>query len=91
MASKRDQKNLSVLFGHYCDKITFMKSSKEQLINDIQNLLNRYEGLKPTHIDPKLLQFMDETTLRNIIDSLLRQQEKTNESNQEWLEQFKKY
>lgn len=68
-----------------------MKSSKQQLINDIQNLLNRYDGLKPTHIDPGLLEFMDETTLRNIIDSLLRQQEKTNESNQEWLEQFKKY
>lgn len=75
----------------YFDKLSFMNSSKEQLINDIENLLNRYEGLKPTHIDPKLLQFMDETTLKHIIDSILRQQEKTNESNLEWLEQFKKH
>jgi len=66
-------------------------SAKNQLIMDIENILNRYEGIKPTHIDPKLLQFMDEGTLRTIIDSLLRQQEKTNESNVEWLEQFKKY
>jgi len=66
-------------------------STKEQLICDIENLLNRYEGINPTHIDPKLLQFMDESTLMHIIDSLLRQQEKVNESNREWLEQFKKY
>ncbi|MEW5832915.1 MAG: hypothetical protein AB1763_08760 [Campylobacterota bacterium] len=68
-----------------------MDTRKEQLITDIENLLNRYEGIKPTHIDPKLLRFMDETTLLHIIDSLLRQQEKTNETNIEWLEQFKKY
>lgn len=71
--------------------IVCMKSTKENLINDIQNLLNRYDGIKPTHIDPNLLQFMDESTLRSIIDSLLRQQERTNESNIEWLEQFKKH
>ncbi len=68
-----------------------MESTKEQLISDIENLLNRYEGLKPTHIDPSLLQFLDRSTLLNIIDSILRQQEKTNESNIEWLEQFKQY
>jgi hypothetical protein len=66
-------------------------STKEQLINDIEKLLNRYDGLTATHIDPALLQFMDEATLRSIIDSLLRQQETVNESNVEWLEQFKKY
>ncbi len=68
-----------------------MESTNEQLISDIENLLNRYEGVKPTHIDPALLQFMDRSTLLSIIDSLLRQQEKTNESNLEWLEQFKQY
>lgn len=68
-----------------------MESSNEQLIADIENLLNRYEGLPPTHIDPKMLAFMDRSTLLGIIDSLLRQQEKTNESNVDWLEQFKKY
>ncbi len=67
-----------------------MNTTKEQLIRDIEQLLNRYEGLRPTHIDPKLLHFMDEATLRHIIDSVLRQQEKTNETNLEWLEQFKK-
>lgn len=68
-----------------------MESTKEQLIIDIENLLNRYEGVKPTHIDPALLQFLDRNTLLSIIDSILRQQEKTNESNIEWLEQFKQY
>jgi hypothetical protein len=68
-----------------------MESTKEQLISDIENLLNRYDGVKQTHIDPALLQFMDRQTLLNIISSILRQQEKTNESNVEWLEQFKQY
>ncbi|AFV97403.1 MULTISPECIES: hypothetical protein [unclassified Sulfuricurvum] len=68
-----------------------MESTKEQLIIDIENLLNRYDGLKPTHIDPALLQFLDRQTLLSIIGSILRQQEKTNESNIEWLEQFKKH
>ncbi|MDD2780545.1 hypothetical protein [Sulfuricurvum sp.] len=68
-----------------------MESTKEQLILDIEKLLNRYDGLNPTHIDPALLQFMDRKTLLSIIDSILRQQEKTNESNIEWLEQFKKH
>lgn len=67
-----------------------MESTKEQLILDIENLLNRYGELEPTHIDPKLLHFMDRSTLLSIIDSILRQQEKTNESNLEWLQQFKK-
>lgn len=68
-----------------------MDTTKEQLIADIENLLNRYEGLNPTRIDPALLAFMDRDTLLHIIDSLLRQQETTNESNIEWLEQFKHY
>jgi hypothetical protein len=68
-----------------------MESTKEQLISDIENLLNRYEGVKQTHIDPALLQFMDKQTLLSIINSILRQQENTNESNLEWLEQFKQY
>ena len=68
-----------------------MESTNEQLIADIENLLNRYEGVGTTHINPDLLQFMDRQTLLSIIDSILRQQEKTNESNLEWLEQFKQY
>lgn len=68
-----------------------MKSTKQQLINDIQNLLNRYEGLSPTTINPALLEFMDRDTLLGIISSLLKQQENTNEDNLEWLEQFKQY
>jgi len=66
-----------------------MESTKEQLINDIQNLLNRYEGLSPTSINPSLLEFMDRDTLLSIIDSLLKQQENTNQDNIEWLQQFK--
>lgn len=68
-----------------------MESTKQQLINDIQNLLNRYEGLFPTAINPALLEFMDRDTLLSIISSLLKQQENTNQDNLEWLEQFKQY
>lgn len=68
-----------------------MESTKQQLINDIQNLLNRYEGLSPTTINPALLEFMDRDTLLGIISSLLKQQENTNQDNIEWLEQFKQY
>jgi hypothetical protein len=68
-----------------------MESTKEQLINDIQNLLNRYEGLSPTTINPALLEFMDRATLLQIISSILKQQENTNKDNLEWLEQFKQY
>lgn len=64
---------------------------KEQLINDIQNLLNSYEGIHKTSINPALLEFMDEDTLISIIDSLLNQKEASKESDIEWLEQFKKH
>ena len=62
---------------------------KEQLIQDIQNLLNSYEGINPTSINPDLLNFMDEKTLISIIDSLLTQKEKNSVSETKWLEQFK--
>lgn len=69
-----------------------MGSSKEALIHDIETLLNSYEGeTPPTIINPSLLAFMDEETLKSIIDSLLRQKETVNEDSIEWLEQFKKY
>ncbi len=64
---------------------------KDQLINDIQNLLNTYDGLAPTSINPDLLNFMDEDTLINIIDSLLSQKESSKETDTQWLEKFKKY
>ncbi len=66
-------------------------SKKKQLIEDIQNLLNTYNGLNPTSINPNLLEFMDENTLISIIDSLLTQKEDAKESDVEWLEKFKKY
>lgn len=69
-----------------------MSSSKEKLIHDIETLLNSYEDdVPPTVINPALLEFMDEETLKSIIDSLLRQKETVNEDSIEWLEQFKKY
>ena len=64
---------------------------KEQLIADIQNLLNTYEGIHKTSINPNLLEFMDENTLVSIIDSLLSQKEDAKESDLEWLEKFKKH
>ncbi len=68
-----------------------MSDTKKALLADIEKLLNAYEGQKPTSIDPALLSFMDEQTLRSIIASLLAQKEKAVEDNLEWLEQFKKY
>ncbi len=66
-----------------------MNTRKEQLIEDIQNLLNNYEGIRPTFINPDLLEFMDEDTLIQIIDSLLNQKEDNKEADTEWLEKFK--
>ena len=62
---------------------------KEQLITDIENLLNSYDGIRPTTINPDLLKFMDEETLVSIIDSLLNQKEQNSKSDLKWLEQFK--
>jgi len=66
-------------------------SSKKQLIEDIQNLLNTYNGLNPTTINPDLLEFMDEKTLISIVDSLLTQKEDSKDTDIEWLEKFKKH
>ncbi len=66
-------------------------SRKEQLIKDIQNLLNTYDGIHNTSINPNLLEFMDEDTLLSIIDSLLTQKEDLKEADSEWLDKFKKY
>ncbi len=68
-----------------------MNSSKKQLIEDIQNLLNAYDDENSTNINPDLLEFMDRKTLLSIINSLLDQKEKSKESDKEWLEKFKKY
>ena len=66
-------------------------NNKEQLIQDIQNLLNSYNGIKKTDINPSLLEFIDEDTLKNIISDLLYQKEQEKDVDLEWLEQFKKY
>ena len=68
-----------------------MNSTKQQLIEDIQNLLNSYDNDNSTAINPNLLEFMDENTLISIIDSLLNQKEESKETDTKWLEQFKKY
>ncbi|WP_455756076.1 hypothetical protein [Sulfurimonas sp.] len=67
-----------------------MEERKNKLINDIQQLLNTYDGVSPTSINPDLLEFMDEKTLINIIESLLTQKEDAKESDLQWLETFKK-
>ncbi len=64
-------------------------STKAELIKDIQNLLNTYDGVGKTDINPNLLEFMDQVTLLSIIDSLLTQKEDAKESDLEWLEKFK--
>jgi hypothetical protein len=64
-------------------------TNKEKLIKDIQNLLNTHEGIHQTDINPALLEFMDENTLKSIIDNLLTQKENSLDSNRTWLEKFK--
>ena len=67
-----------------------MDTNKQKLIEDIQNLLNSYDGISPTSINPDLLEFMDEKTLLEIIESLLTQKDENyNNVDTEWLEQFK--
>jgi len=66
-----------------------LMSSKAELIRDIQKLLNSYSDTTTTKINPDLLEFMDEVTLKSIINNILDQQEHVNEDNREWLEQFK--
>ncbi len=66
-----------------------MDTDKNKLINDIQKLLNSYDGICETSINPSLLEFMDKDTLISIIDSLLYQKEEAKESDVQWLKQFK--
>ena len=63
---------------------------KAQLIADIQNLLNSYEDVQKTSMNPNLFEFMDESSLIHIIESLLDQKEHEKESDLQWLEKFKK-
>ena len=67
-----------------------MATRKEILINDIQNLLNTYEHVKTTSINPALLEFLDEDTLVEIISNLLEQKENSKDADEQWLEKFKK-
>lgn len=62
---------------------------KQKLIHDISTLLNSYQGVGETYINPSLLEFMDDDMLKSIIADLLAQKEHLHESNREWLEQFK--
>ncbi len=64
-------------------------SEKEKLIEDIQKLLNSYEGGSITSINPTLLAYMSEKDLKKIIEDLLMQKEALLEENKEWLQQFK--
>ena len=64
---------------------------KDDLIKDIEQLLNSYDNVNSTSINPEMLAFMDEKSLLSIIDSLLKSKERVNEENSEWLEKFKKY
>ena len=64
-------------------------SNKELLINDIQNLLNSYDSVPKTFINPDLLAFMDEESLKSIIHSLLDQKELSAAVDTTWLDKFK--
>ena len=64
-------------------------NNKAQLIQDIQNLLNSHECISKTTINPNLLEYMDEETLKSIIGSLLDQKEEATKADTQWLNQFK--
>lgn len=64
-------------------------SNKERLIQDIQNLLNSYDGVSKTFINPDLLSFMDEESLKSIIGSLLDQKDLSVAVDTTWLDKFK--
>jgi hypothetical protein len=68
-----------------------MEDTKYKLIKDIEKLLNSYEDLPPSTINPDLLQYLDESSLKDIISDLLTQKENTVTDNLEYLQQFKKY
>ena len=65
-------------------------TEKEKLICDIQNLLNSYEGLSKTTINPLILSYMNEDELKSIISDLLKEKEDTVEKEMQWLQTFKK-
>lgn len=79
-----------LLHPNYKQGKDFMGTRKNKLISDIQQLLNTYDGIHQTQINPNLLEFMDEKTLLSIIDSLLSQKEDAKESDTQWLGKFKK-
>jgi len=67
-----------------------MNTLKENIIVDIEKLLNSYDDNHSTTINRDLLKFMDETTLKDILNSLLKQKENL-DIDEIWLEKFKKY
>jgi len=66
-------------------------SQKEELLHDIEKLLNSFDDKNTTSINPQMLQFMDEASLKSIINSILNSREHLSENTKEWLETFKKY
>ncbi len=62
---------------------------KEKLLKEIETLLSKYDG--EMEISPYVLEYLDESELEKIKQTLLKKQENVIEDNSEWLEQFKKY
>jgi len=62
---------------------------KEKLIQDIQNLLNRHDGIKDSVINVEMLEFMDKESLLSIIGLLLDKKETILQDNKDWLNNFK--
>jgi len=65
-------------------------STKEQLLKEIQDNLNRYTN-SDSVLSPSYLEFLDENTLQAILSSMkTTTQEILDEPTKEWLEKFKK-
>jgi len=62
---------------------------KKELIKDIQNLLNRHDGIKDSVINVSMLEFMDRESLISIINLLLDKKESIVSDNMDWLNSFK--
>lgn len=65
-------------------------STKEQLLKEIQDNLNRYTN-SDSELSPSYLEFLDENTLQSILSSMkTTTQEILDEPTKVWLEKFKK-
>ncbi len=65
-----------------------MKKSKEQLLEEIEELLSY--GMEKPDISPSLMEYLDEKTLESIRDRLAKNCNSLKEEDRIWLQRFRK-